>query len=542
MHTYLRIATVLSIASATCLSAPGVSAQTVGVPPQPPAAPRQPPAAPLPPPAPSAVSLGIDGSNWLLLDEARDNAFMASRDAADRARDLISNLDLQQSGAALNFDFAPAMASVSSALSGVDFNVAPMISFSHSESPRAPWAASDPADSLYRAARESLNAGDYRQAAQLFAQITTKYPTSQYSNDAAYWRAFSLYRIGSTPDLHEAIQVLDAARKTAEQKTAVTASSSAATSPRAAVAGASRTISGSRAASSNHNMADTERELISNSIALQTASMFVRRSDNESAILAMRIRSALAARGDATAAAQIASAASAGAASCDDEDASLRIEALNALVQMDPKNAEPVITKVLARRDPCSVPLRRGAIALAARNNDPNVTNLLISTARNDPSIEVQAEAINGLSRVPNAASVSALTDIATSSKSPALQRIAVRGLATQDSPEARQALRSLMTRSDLPTDVRITALHYAGRSDLQVADLKKIYDTASDRSTREEVVSLLAQRKEPEAADELINIVRTSTDPSLRRLAIDAIARKKDPRATKLLMDILNK
>ena len=539
MHTYLRIATVLSIASATCLSAPSVSAQTVRVPPQPPAAPLYVPQ----PPAPPTVSFGIDGSNWLLLDEARDNAFAASRDAADRARDAVdrarditSNLDFQGSGMPMNFDFAPAMASVRSALQGVDFDVAPMISFSQSESPRAPWASSDPADSLYRAARESLNAGDYRQAAQLFAQITTKYPTSQYSNDAAYWRAFSLYRIGSTPDLHEALQVLDAARKVAEQ-TAAHAGSSSATA---------RSLTGtapvSRVTSSGNNRADAEALRVA-AMQLQVESMqFNRRSDNESAILAMRIRSALAARGDATAAAQIASAAGAGATACDEEDASLRIEALNALVQMDPKNAEPAITKVLARRDSCSVPLRRGAIALAARNNDPNVTSLLISTARNDPSVEVQAEAINGLSRTPNAASVAALTDIVTSSKSPALQRIAVRGLAAQDSPEAREALRSLMTRSDLPTDVRITALHYAGRSDLQIADLKKIYDASTDRSTREEVVSLLAQRKEPEAADELINIVRTSTDPALRRRAIDAIARKKDPRATKLLMDILNK
>ncbi|MEO7217144.1 MAG: hypothetical protein ABI026_03050, partial [Gemmatimonadaceae bacterium] len=111
MHTYLRIATVLSIASATCLSAPGVSAQTVRVPPPPPAAPSQPPAAPRQPPAPPTVSLGIDGSNWLLLDEARDNAFAASRDAVDRARDITSNLDLQGSGMPMNLDFAPAMAS-----------------------------------------------------------------------------------------------------------------------------------------------------------------------------------------------------------------------------------------------------------------------------------------------------------------------------------------------------------------------------------------------------------------------------------------------
>ncbi|HXE58582.1 MAG TPA: hypothetical protein VNK43_11330, partial [Gemmatimonadales bacterium] len=34
-----------------------------------------------------------------------------------------------------------------------------------------PWATRDPADSLYRAAREALNRGSYRQAADLFRQL-----------------------------------------------------------------------------------------------------------------------------------------------------------------------------------------------------------------------------------------------------------------------------------------------------------------------------------------------------------------------------------
>jgi len=37
--------------------------------------------------------------------------------------------------------------------------------------PRAPWQADDPADSLYRAAREQLNRGDYRTAARSFGSL-----------------------------------------------------------------------------------------------------------------------------------------------------------------------------------------------------------------------------------------------------------------------------------------------------------------------------------------------------------------------------------
>ena len=76
--------------------------------------------------------------------------------------------------------------------------------------PRAPWLRADPADSLYRAAREALNRRDYGRAADLFDQVTAKYPTSGYAADALYWRAFALYRLGSTPQLKEGLDALAA--------------------------------------------------------------------------------------------------------------------------------------------------------------------------------------------------------------------------------------------------------------------------------------------------------------------------------------------
>jgi HEAT repeat protein len=406
-----------------------------------------------------------------------------------------------------------------------DLDYAPRAFAGLPEAPRAPWAADDPADSLYRLARQTLNSGEYRRAAQLFAQITRQYPTSQYRADAAYWRAFALYRIGGIADLHEALQALDSGS---------TGGTAASPKPRAE-------IERLRA----NQMKMTMVAPTPGPDGARATTFYVdwgRSPDKESAVLATRIRGALAARGDATAAAQIARTADSSATSCDDEDAQLRVEALNALVQMDPKNADPAIAKVLARRDTCSAPLRRGALGLIARSNDAHSTDLLISTAKTDPSIEVRAEAIRLLGRAADDRATTALVEFATSADKAPLQRIAVRSLAAQQSPASAQAIRSLMTRTDVPNDVRITALHYAGKNDLQISDLTKMYDASADRSTRQEIVSLLDQRPEPQAADKLIEIARTSTDPSLRRQAISALSRKKDPRVTKLLLDILNK
>jgi hypothetical protein len=492
MHNIiLRSATLVSITAASILSPLPALAQITPRPDRSaaPAAPVR-PMAPTPPPAPGNPA-------WSAFERSGALAPSYARIELDKLRDM--RIDLGERA----YDMAPLLDGT------LRYTSRALSSFS--DLPPAPWAKDDPADSLYRVARESLNAGEYRRAAQLFAQLSQQYPTSRYRSDANYWRAFALYRIGGIADLHEALQALDSASR-----------ATAAVAPRAARPAAT--------------------SILDSASWKALALLRARSSDTDAAILAMRIRGALAARGDATAAAQIARSADAGATSCDDEDAQLRVEALNALVQMDPKNAEPAVAKVLARRDLCAAPLRRGALGLIARTNDAHSTDMLISAAQSDPDLTVRAEAVRLLGRASDDRATAALTQIATSSDKPPLQRIAVRALAAQESQAARQSIRNLLTRTDVSADVRITALHYAGKTDLQIADLTRMYDAAADRSTREEIISLLEERSEPQAADKLVDIAKTSTDPSLRRRAFEALSQKKDPRTTKLLMDILGK
>src|SRR5437763_10866232 len=74
--------------------------------------------------------------------------------------------------------------------------------------PPAAWAQPDPADSLYRVAREALNRGDYRRAAQLFNDLTQRFPNSAYAYVSTYYEAFSRYRIGTTEELRAADRAL----------------------------------------------------------------------------------------------------------------------------------------------------------------------------------------------------------------------------------------------------------------------------------------------------------------------------------------------
>src|SRR4051794_41776076 len=85
-----------------------------------------------------------------------------------------------------------------------------MATMSDSAIPRIPvaWLQGDPADSLYRVARETLGRREFRAAANLFSQINSRYPRSGYAGDALYWQAFALYRLGADGDLRSALAAL----------------------------------------------------------------------------------------------------------------------------------------------------------------------------------------------------------------------------------------------------------------------------------------------------------------------------------------------
>jgi HEAT repeat protein len=415
--------------------------------------------------------------------------------------------------------------------------------------PQPSWAPQDQADSLYRAAREALNRYEYRRAAQLFRQLRERYPRSEYAGDAAYWEAFSLYRVGTIDDLRTGLRVLEQQNRYSKEE-------------------------------------------------IQA----------DAAALATRIRGALAMRGDRDAARAVEQAARGSGQPCDKEEIDVRVEALSALSQMDGETVMPILRRVLARRDECSAQLRRRALSILGRRGDTAAVATFLSVAKNDPDAHVRAEAIGYLARQPGDRVVDALEELLRTSNDERVQRSAVRALAHHESPRARRSLRALIERTDVPEQLRreaigsfererssaddaayirslygrleseklkesvisaagrlggadneqwlanlvknpnepphlrAVALSRLGRTTIPIAEFSKMYDAATERGIREQVMNVLAYRKEPEATDKLIEIARTGTDPQLRRLAINYLTRKNDPRTQKLLLEILDK
>lgn len=416
------------------------------------------------------------------------------------------------------------------------------------QSPRQAWLQSDPADSLYRQAREQLNRGDYRKAAALFKDIPSKYPNSAYAADALYWQAFSLYRIGGTAEMQEALAALE-----------------------------------------------TQRAKYTNA-----------RSQSDPSALAARIAAGLSTRGLANDP-MVKRALAAGGNACDKEEQSVQAEALGALMQTDPDAAQSLTRKILARKDDCSASLRKSAIFIIGSRKDAQATATLIAVAKADPSSDVRADAVSWLARQPGDDALAALEELSRSSVDERVQRSAVRALATHPNAKAHSGIRALVERNETPEALRLaaldafdrerttaedaawlratyfkvsntrvksriasivanlggeqndqfllaliknedepiesrtSALYRSGRT-MEIAGLAKFYDATSQRQLRESVISLLGERKEPEATDKLIEIVKSGTDPRLRTYAISALTRKKDPRTTKLLLEIIDK
>lgn len=438
--------------------------------------------------------------------------------------------------------------------------------------PPAAWAQGDPADSLYRVARDALSRGDYGRSAQMFAELEQKFPKSAYAPNAPYWEAMARYKIGTTDELKAAARALEPLASKVSQNGA----------------------NGSNGSNNYGFYVDGQRRMV---------------NDAEISALYTRINGTLAQRGDRDAAAKIEKAASQnGGAVCDPEEMSVKSEALNALSQMDPATSVPLLKRVLDRKDQCTAPLRRNAIFMLGRRADADSYALIANVAKTDPDMSVRLEAINFLAKQPGDAGINTLEEILRTDQDERVQRAAIRSLTSSDNPRARTSMRSLIERKDVSTSQRIEAVN-AFNSDrvtpedaaylrntypkvdndrvrdaiisavgriggpdndrwllsvasnqnesgqlrtaaisrlyrspnITVADLSKLYDAADSYSLRQQIISALQLRKEPEATDKLVDIAKNSTDVNIRREALRAIQRSNDPRKAQLLIDIVD-
>ena len=421
----------------------------------------------------------------------------------------------------------------------------------------------DPADSLYRRAREAMNRGNYTQAADLFRQVSDRYPKSPSAPSAMYFRAFSLYQTESVDRMREARDVL----KTLQR---------------------------------NYPNAD-----LSDANALGT-----------------RICGRLAQRGDADCAAEISEKANPNGDArpdrsptrsqnvrCSEDDDDERVVALNALLQMDSDRALPILKRVLERRDACSYVLRRKAVFLVSQKGGEEAADILIQTAKNDPDQETREQAVFWLGQVRSERAVPLLEDLLKNSTDKATKDKAIFALSQHRSSRAGQILRDFAERESEDEELREQAIFWLGQNRaeenatylktlygrvkkdalkdkiifslsqqrgfgnaewiMQIAldpkesiEMRKqalfwagqnggastesfasLYDKMTDAEIKEQLIFVLSQRsRDGKALEKLMDIAKTDKDKEMRSKAIFWLGQSRDPRAVKFLEDLITK
>ncbi|HEV8445964.1 MAG TPA: HEAT repeat domain-containing protein [Gemmatimonadaceae bacterium] len=609
-------------------------AQEPPTPPTPPArpvpAPAPSPVSPVPPtapvPAPRAVRIPRDLDYDIDRDYEREIARHAAdvaREAAridqDQAREIARQAqEAARQAVRIDQDNIREIARVNAERFSRDFAAAPMaLSTPYISSPRAiapmapmapivtpapfvtfggrdftdrsvpaPWVQGDPADSVYRIAREALNNGDYGRAARMFNEVVQKYASKSQLTDASqYYEALARYKIGTTDELHQSAKIL---------KPMV-----AKLPPRATNTTNSGEVSNAVRVGIGQGCGGYGCTMVYN-----TRNGF---GDSEVATLYIRVNGALAQRGDAEAQQELNRVAPSIGSPCDREDTEVKVEILNNIARMDAPTWLPAIKRVLERKDDCSVSLRRAAVFVLGGKSEADVAPLLIATAKSDPSIDVRISAINFLGRLPGDAGLATLDDLLKNDPDERIQRAVIRALNSSDNPKARSGMRTLIDRKDAPLNLRIEAINSfssdrattddaaylrglypraendqmkeailntlsrIGGTDNDVfvlsvaknsnessrtrsaalsrlsrsptvttADLAKIYDAAESYDVRSRIVQILGSRRDSESADKLIDIAKTSTVPQIKKEAVQAIIRRNDPRATQLLNDMI--
>lgn len=425
---------------------------------------------------------------------------------------------------------------------------------SFAEVPPAPWGQAGPADSLYHLAREAINRRDFRRAAALFAEISARYPRSEYAPDALYWRAFALYRAGREDDLREALRALDTQRSRF---------------PRAS------TITDARQ-------------------------------------LAIRIRGALAQQGDVASAEAVSRAATQNRPCVPgDDDTEIRAAAINALLQMDAEGALPIIRQVLQKRDECSIALREKAVFLLSQKKSSETETLLIDVVRNDPSSSVREQAVFWMGQVKTDKAAAMLEEIATASPDSKLRVKAIHALHEQGSARGAALLRQLAEAGQTPAAVREQAIFWlgqrrsqenaeflrslfvrlgrdernddirkkvlfslsqmrgfgndrwllgigvdttnsadlrghalwtAGQAGIPGTDLATVYDRLSNAEVKEKLIWVLSESRDRVATDKLVEIAQRDSDVEMRKKALFWLGQKNDPRIRQILTDIINR
>ena len=381
----------------------------------------------------------------------------------------------------------------------------------------ATLAQESDAERTYRDARRALTREQFSRAAETFAVLRDRFPASAYIADSYYWQAFSLYRLDA---LREALGLLES------QLTYHPDASTAGDARDLELRIRNRLARRGDATAAERAMVLAEATLAAEAVGGLDYALAGAGYAYEHALAQSARASEIGHRRAEAALAAVHAQGFVGDTrfqeGCDEEE--VQQAALQALMQMDTDRALPILERVLARRDECSVPLRKQAIFVLSQHDAAVAESVITDVALNDPEPEVQEAAVFWLSQVGTDGALDALTQILMGSDDERLQENAIFALSQHGSSRAGELLREYALDATRPQRIREKAIFWLSQHPEQAdADfLIQLYGQLESESLRESVFFSLAQLDDAAAVEWMLDRALDASEPvELRKQAL---------------------
>ena len=376
-------------------------------------------------------------------------------------------------------------------------------------------------DTIYKTARRAMNQGDYRRAVELYAQAMSEEP--QYAADALYYQALAYQKMGGNSNYRAALGALE--RQFEQYPDAATRNEAEALSIR--IQGELARQGDARAAEALQREAarmeremehDVQREVARAEVDVERQHREIERQQAEIERMSEREMEVEVRRQHAVQEAA-------------DQEAEMKMFALQALMESDPETAIPILENILTTRTPETAMLRQQAVFLLARmDDDARSTDLMLDIMQNDPDPEVQMHAAHWLARSNDPRAMAALTTAAQSGD-PELQEAAVFALGQMPGPQSSAALKDIASKPGVDPEVRAMAIHgLAMQPSAENAQyLEELFRTLPKEESDAREAALFALSRTPNgvSGDFLYSVASDpNEDPDIREMALFAAAR----------------
>jgi HEAT repeat protein len=197
------------------------------------------------------------------------------------------------------------------------------------------------------------------------------------------------------------------------------------------------------------------------------------------------------------------------------EDEELKLYAVDALMQMEPAKAVPILEQLLAGN--ASLRLKKKALFVLSQSDSSRAREILVRTAKTGQPVELRVEAVRTLGIAGDPADIAALATIAKEPGAPDEVRSAV--VEAYQIAGRTEALAGIAS-SDPDPKIRRRAIEALGANG-DLPALRQLWATEKDPALRSKLLESFGVAGDTEM---LAKVARESTDPRIRRKAIEGL------------------